>query len=380
MDILTRSSPWRQLFDPRRALPDADVQLVAPLRDVFDHYPADLQASSVTQWQRQLVRALLALDLPAWRISQLISDHNDWIYHQVITRLLAEMRASGWGEPPVEFCVLQLGSAARHESLLCPDQDNAMILADYPDAMHRSVDSWFQHFSWEMNQRLAQAGIPLCNGRVMACWPLWRKRLSEWVTQMQIWTQGRVVKRVQNSNILLDFYPVYGATHLAEKFHLALQDLWPRAGGFLDEMASLLDEIPLALDRFDRLVGDGREAPHENALNLKRQGLLPLQSATRLAAILAQAQGVSTEERLQALRLSGRIHRDQCQDLIDSLRFLQSLLLEWQMQSLEAGRQADYWVDRSALSEGQTRQLKNTLELIRRWVKQVQKDVQAGAS
>lgn len=61
-------------------------------------------------------------DLPAWRISQLISDHNASLYRQAIDLSLDDMRAQGWGEPPADYCILLLGSAARYESLLGPDQ------------------------------------------------------------------------------------------------------------------------------------------------------------------------------------------------------------------------------------------------------------------
>ena len=173
----------------------------------------------------------------------------NWLYRRSIHLALEAMRDSGWGEPPAGYCVLTLGSAARHESLLHPDQDNAMIVADYPDARHDEIDGFFQALGERFTETLGEAGIPLCQGHVMARWPMWRKRLSEWQDQLHIWTGDRRVKRVQQSNILLDFHPVHGDAGLAEDLRDSVVALVPRAGLFLDELAALLDETPVALDR-----------------------------------------------------------------------------------------------------------------------------------
>lgn len=377
MQYLSRSSPWRQLFQHPSGLQSSDTQVLAPLQEVLAECPEYLDARLIKPWQQQLVQALLRLDLPAWRISQLISDHNDWLYQQALEESLAAMRSNGWGEPPVGFCVLQLGSAARHESLLRPDQDNAMILEDFPDHRYQEIDTWFQHLAERFTDRLDQAGIPLCKGQVMARWPLWRKRLSEWIEQMRLWTAGRVVKKVQLSNILLDFNPVYGNAALAQAFRVELAMLLPKAQGFLHEMGELLDEIPVALDAFDRLVSDGQEAPHAHALNLKRQGLLPLQSATRLFCLMQGVMEVSTRDRLMALVAQQQLQATEAIDLIEALDSLQALLLQAQLSSLGAGRQADGWLDLQQLSARQKQLLKIDLKLIRSFVRKVRKELPA---
>ncbi|MBE0506092.1 MAG: signal transduction protein [Marinospirillum sp.] len=377
MQYLSRSSPWRQVFQHPGGLQSSDAQVLAPLQEVLVECPKYLDAQLIKPWQQQLVQVLLRLDVPAWRISQLISDHNDWLYQQALEESLAAMRSNGWGEPPIGFCVLQLGSAARHESLLRPDQDNAMILEDFPDHRYQEIDTWFQHLAEGFTDRLDQAGIPLCKGHVMARWPLWRKRLSEWIEQMRLWTAGRVVKKVQLSNILLDFNPIYGDAALAQAFRVELAALLPKAHGFLHEMGELLDEIPVALDAFDRLVSDGQEAPHAHALNLKRQGLLPLQSATRLFCLMQGVMEISTRDRLMALVTQQQLQAAEAIDLIEALDSLQGLLLQAQLVSLKAGRQADGWLDLQQLTARQKQLLKMDLKLIRSFVRKVRKQLPA---
>ncbi|MBE0488148.1 MAG: signal transduction protein [Halomonas sp.] len=367
MRLLHRASSWRLLFadgelpDPGRLPP-----LLAPLRDALAELGPAPTLPDAHAWQPRLVEALMRLDLPAWRISQLISDHNDWLYRRAIQLAQSEMLGQGWGSPPVAFCVLIMGSGARQESLLAPDQDNGMIIADYPDSRHTEIDGYFQALGERFTDRLDQAGIPLCSGHVMARWPMWRKRLSEWGEQLILWTAERRTKRVQQANILLDFRPVHGEGVLAEALADRVARLMPRAGLFLDEMGVLLDDLPMALDRFGRLSGSLEGAPHENAIDLKRQGLLPLVAAARLLSLRHGVREIDTRERLAALVVKEVLPAERCRALTAALERLQGLQLEEQCRGLRTGRGADGWVDVSRLGEDQRLLLRHDLLQIRR--------------
>ncbi|KAA0014526.1 signal transduction protein [Billgrantia pellis] len=373
MHLLHRASPWRALF-AGDALPDPATlpPLLSPLREALNELGPSPSLAEAHAWQGRLVEALQRLDLPGWRISQLISEHNNGLYRRAIQLSLNEMLGQGWGEPPVTFCVLLLGSAGRHESLLGPDQDNAMIVADYPDDRHAEIDGFFQSLGERFTDRLDEGGIPLCHGHVMARWPMWRKRLSEWREQLTLWTQERRIKRVQQSNILLDFHPVYGEADLAESLADHVEQLMPRAGLFLDEMALLLDELPIALDRLGRLSVDDKGAPHDNALNLKRQGLLPLVNAVRLLALRHGVREAETRLRLPALVLRGALSPKQARAGRVALDRFQESLLQAQQASLKAGRSADGWIDLARLEDDERLMLRHDLRVVRGLVRAAQ--------
>jgi len=100
---------------------------------------------------------------------------------------MAALAAEGAGPPPAAFALLILGSAGREESLLAPDQDNALVIADdYPGNLD-SPDDWFARFGLRMTAILEQAGVPLCKGGVMARNRAWRRRLCEWREQIEAW-------------------------------------------------------------------------------------------------------------------------------------------------------------------------------------------------
>lgn len=341
---------WRMLFSQTR-LPDTQgwPDWLSRLAEVL----SAMSLSDVTRvkaLQVPLVEALMELQLPAWQISQVLSDHNDWLYRFAIQESIDEMKQQGWGDAPCRFCVLCLGSGARAESLLNPDQDNALIIEDYPDARHGEIDLWFQTLSERFTDKLDQVGIPLCKGHVMARWPLWRKTLPQWCEQFRQWTSRRAVRQVQFSNILLDFNPVFGDSSLAESFRDYALSRMPRAGLFLHEMSELMDETPVALDRFERLQGDGKEAPHQDAINLKKQGLLPLQGALRLLALQKGVREQSCQARLAVLAEQGAIHQAHAEALLLALHHLQDLLLNSQLSAFKDGRPIDGWVDMRMLN------------------------------
>lgn len=372
MRVVHRASPWRSLLDDDGAL-NAQA-FAAPLNQLFTKVsPPQTSLADAYAWQVPLVETLVHYDLPAWRISQLISDHNASLYRQAIALSLDEMQAQGWGEPPVGYCVLMLGSAARFESLLGPDQDNALIIDDYPDHRHVEIDGYFQALGERFTHRLDEAGIPLCRGHVMARWPMWRKRLSEWQAQLEIWSADRQVKRVQQTNILLDFCSVSGKPALAKQLSQRIASILPKASLFMDEMAALLDELPVALDRLGRIASSPRlDAPHENAINLKHQGLLPLISATRLLCLRYGLPEIGTRERL--ITLGHKVDELTLADsasLIAAFERLQQLILDQQRYNKTLGQAADGWVDLRRLREDERLLLKFDLQQIRAFVQRV---------
>ncbi|WP_404475017.1 DUF294 nucleotidyltransferase-like domain-containing protein [Vreelandella venusta] len=372
MRFVYQASPWRSIinksgqFDP--------LAFTTPLESIVSRlFVPHLTLADSYASQLRLVEALARYDIPAWRISQVLSDHNAWLYQQAIALSLNEMRAQGWGAPPVDYCVVMLGSAARYESLLGPDQDNALIIDDYPDERHVEIDGYFQALGERFTQRLDEAGIPLCRGHVMARWPMWRKRLSEWRLQLEIWSADRRVKRVQQTNILLDFTPVAGNSALAGQLADIVSTTLPQASLFMDEMALLLDELPVALDRLGRIASSPRlEAPHRYAINLKHQGLLPLISALRLLCLRHKRHEIGTRERLMALsHEADGVSLDQADLLIAAFERFQQCLLEQQRYNKSRGQAADGWVDLRRLREDEALLLKFDLQQVKAFVQSV---------
>ena len=127
------------------------------------------------------------------------------------------MKDEGWGEPPVPFAVILMGSGGRGENFLFPDQDNGFILDDYPDAEHSRIDGYFIELAERMTRDLDVVGFPLCRGYVMANNPLWRKSRSQWRDQLVLWGRRRSAIAIQLSDIFFDFLGIYGRIDFARE-------------------------------------------------------------------------------------------------------------------------------------------------------------------
>lgn len=91
------ASSWRKLFAEQAAGRPLQAQLLAPLEDALNALGPTPTLAQAKRWQPRLVQALQALELPAWLICELLSDHNDRLYRLAIEQALAQMQAQGWG-------------------------------------------------------------------------------------------------------------------------------------------------------------------------------------------------------------------------------------------------------------------------------------------
>ncbi|MGH6929938.1 MAG: DUF294 nucleotidyltransferase-like domain-containing protein, partial [Dongiaceae bacterium] len=217
-----------------------------------------------------------------------------------ITRLsemaCAGLAADGWGAAPVPFAVIVMGSAGRGESLLTPDQDNGLILADDPAQGRARVDTYFAEFGRRLTRDLAAVGFPLCTGNVMASNPAWRKTLPEWRAQIDEWAGARTNIAILNADIFFDFRCVYGDQALAADLWQHVMRVAQGNGPFLNQMAWRQGEEGPSIGLFGRFLG--RDASEGDGIDLKLHGTMPLVEAVRLLALWAGVEETGTKSRL----------------------------------------------------------------------------------
>jgi len=267
--------------------------------------------------------------VPATTILGVISEINADLHRRVLVRCLAESP----GPPPVDFSLLVMGSGGRRESFLRPDQDNGFILADYPDDEHGRVDPWFVDLAVRMTTLLDRIGFPLCQGNVMATNPLWRKSISQWVGQMELWGARRSPVALLYADIFLDFKSIWGDAAPAQRLRAAASRHLGRGTPFLAAMAAEGQRLGVALGWFGRVPTDG-----DGRVDLKLRGSMPLVASVRLYALRAGIDATGTLDRIHALAEEGTFGRDEADRLGDAFGQLSALLLRQQLLDHRAGR------------------------------------------
>lgn len=323
--------------------------------------PADRKSARAAQW-RLADWLINQCQLPAPPVLSLLSALNNRIYRQVVEECQQSMSEQGWGAPPTNYAVIVMGSGGRGESLLHPDQDNGLILADYPESRRLAVDSYFYELALRMTRSLDDAGLPLCTGYVMATNPSWRKQLSEWQAQILGWLKKPSLAATTLLDICIDFRHVAGDETLVKALRRYTRDAIPNHHGFLRELEAMQFEHDVAITPFRTLKRErlpGTEG--DRRVDIKRKGLMPLVEGVRILSLSRGISAASTLERLQCLSGTGSIDPELAAGIRFAFDYLTILLLRTQVETRRAGRMPSAYVAPESLGPRERNQLKEAL-------------------
>ena len=324
--------------------------------------------------QVDLAHDLFADNVPAPEIQALISHVNSDIHRRIIEARLAAMADQGWGEPPVAFALIIMGSGGRGENYLYPDQDNGFILDDYPDEAHDRIDGFFIELAERMTKDLDAVGFPFCRGWVMATNPVWRKTRSQWRAQVGLWGRKRSTIALQYSDIFFDFQGAYGEVGYAEELREAVTHMAKESPAFLSELQQEVARTGVALGWFGRLRTENDDSEHKGKLNLKHSGTMPMVSNLRLLALREGIAETGTRARIDALREAGVLDDDEADYLRGAFRHITGVLLRQQLRDFSTGEPVTNYVAPDALSERERDILVDSLKAIEELGKRVRQD------
>ena len=363
---LLHEAAARLLHERRRALGvvDADGRPVglltaagtlAPLLDPLSAY---LDHASLPGWAERaaLWAALLRDGQDPSAVQSAMSGVTDALIARIAESCVQAMAEDGWGEPPVRFTVLMMGSAGRHESFLRPDQDNGFILGDYPDALHEQVDRWFIELAERFTRGLETAGFPLCRGHVMATNPVWRKSISQWRAQIAGWAHRRSLQSVMWADIFLDFRAIGGDTALGDELRSAVLEICDEQPLYLKQLSweHVRYDVPLGL--FGQLLGEP-VAEHHDEIDLKLRATLPLVGLIRMLALRNGIAETGTMDRLRKLIAAGRVSEGFGGMLAEDFAILTGLRVRQQLADLQAGRLVSNHLKLAGLTERERKRL-----------------------
>ena len=181
----------------------------------FDEYD-ERGLIQIKKQQVHLAARLLDEKTSSNDISYLLSFLNNVIYRRSIRIAEKKINQKNIIKQIPNFSVLVMGSGGRMESFLQPDQDNGIIYEPSKTEDPKKVDLYFEELAKEFTKSLDTAGIPFCNGNLMATNPMWRKSLPEWKEQVQDWITNFNEQNLIYVDMLYDFRSVYGKPELAD--------------------------------------------------------------------------------------------------------------------------------------------------------------------
>jgi DNA polymerase-3 subunit epsilon/CBS domain-containing protein len=304
-----------------------------------------------------VARALTNEGVDARMVASLISRELRALTEKACRLAEAQMHDSGRGGPPVPYAMMVLGSGGRGESLLAMDQDNAIV---YADGAPPQADDWYAELGKTVSDILNDAGVAYCKGGIMAANAEWRMPVGRWRETVRDWIARPRPENIMNCDIFFDARPVHGETDLADTLR---QD----AIGDAKTARPFLRALALTASRFESPVGwFGRYRLTAGRVDLKMNGILPIFSAARVAALERGLPHRSTPERLRAVRQEGTATERSADNLIEAHRILLNLILRQQLRDVAAGLLLSNAVAPSELTEFDRQELRWALEQVPR--------------
>jgi CBS domain-containing protein len=278
-----------------------------------------------------------------------------------VTRRLIRIARAELGPPPCRYAWIALGSQARHEQSAVSDQDNALVLED--DAGDEA-GAYFERLARIVNDGLDACGWVHCPGGVMAINPRWRVTVSHWKEHFTHWITVPEEKALMHANIFFDLRAIDGDAELVEEIKDSIRETARKNELFLALMAKNAMNFQPPLGFFRQFVLE-KSGEHENTLNLKLHGIIPIVETARIRSLAAGEMRVSTRNRLRAAARQGELTAADAESLIDALDFIEKLRLEHQSRQMNAGGKPDNHLSPSELSPLARQNLKAAFSQIR---------------
>jgi CBS domain-containing protein len=305
----------------------------------------------------QTVIALHDAGVPAPVISRTIAS-----IHDTITRRLIEIAHEELGPPPVPYSWLALGSFARREPFPGSDIDCALAWDGGDDPGPREG---LLALARRVLAGLSASGL-IPDGRgAVASNPLFARSIMEWERATEEWLEdpdrGRGLLLL---GVVVESAEVWGATTAAERLAVAFakvpgRDLTLRRLA----IAALAERPPTGFVRDFVLESSGER---KGRLDIKRGGLLPIESLARWAGLTAGVSAASTRARLEAAEAGGTLEADDAAVLRDAFELVVALRMEHHVERLRAGLPPDDLIDPQHLAPLTRTSLKEAFRAVAR--------------
>lgn len=302
-----------------------------------------------------VLEQLVAEDATAEDMGRVVTALGD-----AIERRLLALAEADLGAPPARYCWVVLGSQARHEQGLASDQDNAILLAEEPDA---ETAGWVAALAERVTAGLEACGYPRCPGDVMATNPLWRVGLPGWREHFGRWLAEPGPHAVLRAAIFYDMRGLHGDTALVDRLREPVLAQTARESAFLAHLARRATAQRPPVGFFRGLVLE-KEGAHRDTLDLKKGGVGAVVQLARVHALAAGSPALSTRARLEAGVQAGTLSAGLGAEVQDALEFLAYLRLRHQGRAVRAGREPDNHVRPADLTDFERRHLRDAFRVV----------------
>jgi CBS domain-containing protein len=298
---------------------------------------------------RSTVVALHRAELTPFHVSDVISAVTD-----ALIRRMIDLAVEAEGPPPAEFTWMALGSHGRREPMPSSDVDSGMAWRDRPDndplgsAARRSLattrtTTYMQSIAAHVADCVREIGWRLDPHGVTASGSFAASSIEDWQRVIASWLERPDDERVLVAvSILLDGRIVYGRTRGLDVKRLLFEGGRRSALERWMLRLALTAKPPAGFIRGRVVAASGRR---DEALDIKKNGLLPVVNLARYAALVGEIPANHTLDRLEAARELDVFTVAEIRILEEAFELCSELRLEHQVRQLERGQEPDDELD-----------------------------------
>ncbi len=279
------------------------------------------------------VIALHDAEVPAAAISRMMAG-----IHDTIVRRLVELAHEELGAPPVSYTWLATGSFGRREPFPSSDVDSALAWDGSGD--DPAVREQLERIAKRVVEGFEAAGLRCDPQGAVAGSRLFTRSIGDWERAVAAWTRDPDEGRgLMLMSVVIESDAVWGSTVLGKRIADAAARA-PDRERLLSRLAAaaVAERPPTGFFRDFVLHSTGER---KGVLDIKRGGLLPIESLARWAGLAAGVGAASTSARLRAAEAAGTLDTSDAAALRDALELMSALRMEHQVEQLRAGRAPD---------------------------------------
>ncbi len=347
-----------------------DLAVVRRIFEVWDAQSALQQGLIATADAVQLQHIhdeLNRIELERYLASQSVSNlhrscthYRDLLAERALQIVTEDMVAAGYGEPPLSYSLISVGSDGREEQTLITDQDYLIV---YDDGGGDEADSWFAEFGNRLVDCLERIGFKRCTGDIMTSNPNWRGSYSQWRKRLFAIVRFEVedfAKNMMDLIVLSDARHVAGNHALGEKLIDLIRTMEKEHFQVLWGMARAATEMKLALGFMRRLwiepTGD-----HKGEFNIKLLAWAPLVMNVRILAISQGMKATNTVQRIINLEQEGSFSSEMANDLREAYNILTSQRIFLQIKQIKGIQKDSYYLDPMILDNHEREELRQAI-------------------
>lgn len=236
-----------------------------------------------------------------------------------------------------------------------------MILSD--DVTDAQM-SYFADLAKFVSDGLDVCGYFYCPGDMMATNPRWCQPIAVWREYFQGWIARPNPEAQMLASVMFDLRPIGGDETLFDSLQTDTLRAASQNSIFTAHMISnsLRHQPPLGLLRGLATIRSGE---HRSHLDLKHNGVVPVNDLGRAYALQGRLTPVNTRARLVAAIDASVISKTGGADLLDAYDLIADLRLEHQSRQHKMGEAPDNYLDPSDLSDFERSHLRDAFVVVK---------------